>query len=70
MEVRASDTDAYAISQCIRKRVEEGFGWIKTQAGYRQVKVCGRPKAEAAFTFAAAAYNLIQIPKLIAESAR
>jgi hypothetical protein len=66
-----------AISQCIRKRVEEVFGWIKAQAGLDQVKVRGRSKAEAGFTFAAVAYNprssrgqaLIRIPKLIGEVA-
>ena len=56
----------YAISQCIRKRIEETFGWIKAQAGLAQVKVRGRPKVEAAFTFAVVAYNLIRIPKLLA----
>lgn len=60
----------YAVSQRIRKRVEEVFGWIKAQAGYNQVKVRGRAKAEAVFTFAAAAYNLLRIPKLLAGAAR
>jgi hypothetical protein len=46
-----------------RRRV---FGWIKAQAGYDQVKVRGRGKAEAVFTFAAAAYNLLRIPALLA----
>lgn len=59
----------YAVSQRIRKRVEEVFGWIKAQAGYDQVKVRGRAKAEAVFTFATAAYNLLRIPKLLAAAA-
>lgn len=59
----------YKISQCIRKRVEEVFGWTKTQAGYEQVKVRGRTRAEAVFTFAATAYNLLRIPKLLAGTA-
>ncbi|MCB2038982.1 MAG: IS5 family transposase, partial [Ottowia sp.] len=49
---RTTRDPGYAISQRIRKRVEEVFGWTKTQAGYQQVKVRGRPKAEAVFTFA------------------
>lgn len=57
----------YAISQILRKRIEEAFGWIKAQAGLDQVKVRGLAKAEAAFTFAVAAYNLIRIPKLLAQ---
>jgi transposase len=66
IDKRTTRHPGYAISQCIRKRVEEVFGWTKAQAGYRQVKVRGRPKAEAVFTFAIAAYNLIRIPKLLA----
>ena len=59
----------YAISQILRKRIEETFGWIKAQAGFDQVKVRGLAKAEAVFTFAVAAYNLIRIPKLLAQTA-
>jgi hypothetical protein len=55
----------YGISQILRKRIEEVFGWIKAQAGFAQVKVRGRAKAEAVFTFAIAAYNLIRLPKLL-----
>lgn len=55
----------YEISQRCRKRIEEIFGWIKAQAGLAKVKLRGRPKVEAAFTFATAAYNLIRLPKLL-----
>lgn len=58
----------YAISQTCRKRIEEVFGWIKAQAGFAKVKLRGRAKVEAVFTFAAAAYNLVRIPKLLAPS--
>ena len=63
---RTTRHPGYAISQRCRKRIEEVFGWIKTQAGLAKVKVRSRPKAEAVFTFAAAAYNLVRIPKLLA----
>ena len=67
---RTTRHPGYAVSQRIRKRIEErSFGWIKTQAGYHRVKVRGRAKAEAVFTFATAAYNLIRIPRLLAEAA-
>lgn len=59
----------YRISQICRKRIEEVFGWIKAQAGLAKVKLRGRAKVAAVFTFAVAAYNLIRIPKLLAESA-
>src|SRR3954449_11244130 len=58
----------YGISQGCRKRIEEVFGWIKAQAGFAKVKVRGCAKAEAVFTFAVAAYNLIRIPKLLAQA--
>ena len=58
----------YAVSQRVRKRIEEVFGWIKAQAGLAKVKVRGCAKAEAVFTFAVAAYNLIRIPKLLAQA--
>jgi transposase len=58
----------YRISQICRKRIEEVFGWIKAQAGFAKVKVRGCAKVEAIFTFAAIAYNLIRIPKLLAQS--
>ena len=66
---RTTRHSGYAVSQRIRKRVEEAFGWIKAQAGYEQLKVRGREKAEAVFTFATTAYNLIRIPKLLAAAA-
>ena len=56
----------YAASQRIRKRIEEAFGWIKTVAGMRKTKLRGLAKVDWAFTFAAAAYNLVRLPKLIA----
>lgn len=59
----------YEISQRCRKRIEEIFGWVKAQAGVRQVKVRGRKKAEAVFTFAIAAHNLVRLPKLLAKPA-
>ena len=50
----------------IRKRIAEAFGWIKPVASLRQTKLRGRPKVDWAFTFAAAAYNFVRAPKMIA----
>jgi transposase len=66
---RTTRHPGYAKSQRIRKRIEEAFGWIKTVAGLRKTKLRGRPKVDWAFTFAAAAYNLVRAPKLIAVAA-
>jgi transposase len=63
---RTTRHPSYAKSQRVRKRIEEAFGWIKTVAGLRKTKLRGRPKVDWSFTFAAAAYNLVRAPKLIA----
>ena len=55
----------YAVSQRLRKRIEEGFGWTKTVGGLVQVKVRGLAKVRAVFVFAMAAYNLVRLPKLM-----
>ena len=56
----------YAASQRIRKRIEEAFGWIKTVAGQDKTRFRGTARVGFAFTFAAAAYNLVRLPKLLA----
>jgi transposase len=63
---RTTRHPGYAASQRIRKRIEEGFGWMKTIAGLRKTKYRGLEKVRWAFTLAAAAYNLIRLPKLMA----
>ena len=54
------------MSQRIRKRIEEAFGWMKTVGGLRKTKLRGLPKVDWVFSFVAAAYNLVRAPKLIA----
>ena len=63
---RTTRHGGYAVSQRIRKRIEEAFGWIKTIAGQEKSRFRGRDRVGWAFTFAAAAYNLVRLPKLIA----
>jgi len=63
---RTTRHPGYAASQRIRKRIEEAFGWMKTVAGLRKTKLRSLPKVDWAFTFVAAAYNLVRAPKLIA----
>jgi transposase len=57
---------SYATSLRNRKRIEEAFGWIKMIAGLRRTKLRGLAKVDWSFTFAAAAYNLIRLPRLFA----
>ena len=63
---RTTRHPGYAASQRIRKRIEEGFGWMKTVAGLRKSKYRGLEKVGWAFTLGAAAYNLVRLPKLLA----
>ncbi|MEI9414036.1 IS5 family transposase [Mesorhizobium sp. Cs1321R2N1] len=63
---RTTRHGGYGVSQRIRKRIEEAFGWIKTVAGQEKTKLRGRDRVGWAFTFAAAAYNLVRLPKLLA----
>ena len=63
---RTTRHSGYAASQCFRKRIEEAFGWMKTIGGLRKTKLRGRPKVDWAFSFVAAAYNLVRAPKLLA----
>ena len=54
----------YAISQRVRKKVEECFGWQKTIAGLVRSRWAGRWKLTQYFELSAAAYNLIRMTKL------
>jgi transposase len=66
---RTTRHESYRTSQRIRKRIEEGFGWLKTIGGLHKSRFVGRDKTDWAFTFAVAAYNLVRLPKLFAETA-
>ncbi len=63
---RTTRHPGYAASQRIRKRIEEAFGWIKTVAGQAKTRFRGLERVGFAFTVAAAAYNLVCLPRLLA----
>ena len=69
IDARTTRHAGYAMSQKIRKRIEEGFGWIKTVAGQRKTRFRGSDRVGWAFTFAAAAYNLVRLPRLVEAAA-
>jgi len=56
----------YAASLRIRKRIEEVFGWMKTVGVLRKTRHRGTERVGWMFTFVAAAYNLVRLPKLLA----
>jgi IS5 family transposase len=55
----------YQVSQRIRKRVEEIFGWMKTVGGGRKLRYIGVARNQLWAEFTAAAYNLIRMAKLV-----
>ena len=68
MDGRTLRHAGYQISQRIRKRIEEVFGWIKKPGGLAKAKVRGKTRVDAVFTFTVIAYNLIRLPKLMSET--
>jgi IS5 family transposase len=54
----------YQVSQQIRKRVEEVFGWVKTVGGGRKLRYRGVERNRLWWEFTAAAYNLLRMAKL------
>ena len=54
----------HVVSQRIRKRVEEPFGWIKTVGGGRKLRYVGRKRNRAWFLITSAVYNIIRIAAL------
>jgi transposase len=65
IDARTTRHAGYDVSQKKRKRIEECFGWLKDIALLRKVKHRGLFNVAWIFTFAAAAYNLVRMRKLI-----
>lgn len=62
---RTTRHSGYAVSQTIRKRIEEIFGWMKGSAGMAGTKFRGTERVAASFMMALTAYNLIRLPGLL-----
>ena len=58
---RTTRHPGYAISQRIRKRVEEIFGWMKTVGGFRRTRFRGLERTSHAGYLVATAYNLVRL---------
>jgi len=69
IDARTTRHAGYSVSQKKRKRIEECFGWMKDIALLRKLKHRGLFKVAWIFTFAAAAYNLVRMRKLIPAAA-
>ncbi len=66
---RTTSWPGYLMSQRIRKRVEEIFGWMKTVGGFRRTRYRGQPRTQLAGYFIATAYNLVRLARLIPKPA-
>ena len=64
LDLRTTSWPGYAVSQRIRKRVEEIFGWIKTVGNFRRTRYRGVERTSFAAYLVGAAYNLLRIAKL------
>jgi transposase len=64
---RTTRQPGYALSQRVRKRVEEIFGWLKTVGGMRKTRFRGTDRVGWMFTWALAAYNLVRMRNLLQE---
>jgi transposase len=64
IDARTTRHPGYAISQHARPRIEPAFGWLKTIAGVRKVKLRGLARVDALFVLASAAFNIKRIVQL------
>jgi len=64
LDRRTTRHQGYQISQRIRKRVEEIFGWLKTIGGGRKLRYKGTDRNQFWMDLAVAAYDLVRIAKL------
>lgn len=62
---RTTRHPGYAVSQRVRKRVEEIFGWLKTVGLMRKSRHKGVDRVGWMFTFTVAAYNLVRMHNLV-----
>jgi transposase len=68
LDARTTRHEGYALSQRKRKRIEEIFGWMKTVGGLRKTRFVGRVKTQLAAYMVGAAYNLLRMARLQAQT--
>ena len=68
LDGRTVERTGYQISQGIRKRVEEIFGWLKWIGGLRKTRFRGLARVRDHAYMVAAAYNLLRIGRLTAQA--
>ena len=63
---RTTRHTGYKVSQAIRKRIEEAFGWGKTVGPVAKTMLRGLERVGFQFTITMAVYNLARLPRLLA----
>ena len=69
IDQRTQHHAGYAVSQRIRKRIEEVFGWNKSIGTLRQVKQRGLAHVDALFQFGMLSWNLVRMRNILAMNA-
>ena len=69
VDSRTTRHSGYAVSQRVRKRIEEIFGWMKPVGLLRKLRHRGVERVNWIFVSTAAAYNLVRMRTLAARSA-
>jgi hypothetical protein len=64
IDERTTRHPSYALSQRVRKRVEEVFGWKKTVGGGRKLRYIGRRRNEMWMVLTVAACNVVRMVNL------
>ena len=66
VDERTTRHEGYSLSQRVRKRIEEIWGWVKTVGGGHKLRYKGVERNQLWVELTAAAYNLVRMAKLAA----
>jgi IS5 family transposase len=69
IDARTTRHPGYRMSQRLRKRIEECFGWCKDGRPLRKMKVYGKRKVEFVTTLTVGIYTLMRVTNLLASPA-
>lgn len=61
---RTTTKPGYSVSQRLRKRIEETWGWMKTVGNFRKTRWKGKERTQLAAYMVGAAYNLLRLARL------
>ena len=67
IDARTTQHSGYAVSQRVRKRIEEIFGWGKVIGPIRKTKFRGQKPIRFQLLLTLAGYNLIRMRNILAE---